>query len=45
MKMLGRVLSRFLCSLSMSTAMKSVGSMCLIILHQPKVPVRLKEKR
>ena len=45
MKMLGRVLGRFVCSLSMSTAKKSVGNMCLIILHQPKVPVGLKEKK
>ena len=44
MTKLGRVLSRFACSLAMSTAKKSVGSMCLIILHQPKVPVGLKER-
>lgn len=32
------------CSLALDTAKKSIDSMCLILLHQPKVPAKLKEK-
>lgn len=42
---MNKKVGKAICNLAMNTAQKSVSSMCLIILHQPKVPAKLKEQK
>ena len=41
---MNKKMGKAICNLAMTTAQKSVYNMCLIILHQPKVPEKLKKK-